>query len=467
MIRAGVLAAGVVVAMAFVVMATLPASASTQMPLQPLIDAAEPGSTLVLDPGVYEGGVVVDKSMTITSTGGAIIDGNNVNSVITIEAPDVTIDHLTIRNSGSSLDREDSGITSVNVARVTVSNNVLENVLFGIFLRTAPDSLVSGNVIGSKDLDVPRRGDSIRLWESEGSVVDHNTVDGGRDLVFWFTNRITVTNNTVSNGRYGLHFMYSDDAVVSGNNLSDNSVGAFLMYSSGTHLVGNIMANNSGPSGYGIGLKDMDDFVVENNRFVANRVGVYFDNSPSSLLAKGVVENNLFAYNGTGMLFLPSVARNQMSMNTFIDNSKQVGLTGSGKFGGNDWSIDGMGNYWSDYAGYDAGSDGVGDIPYAGQDLYNSITDGHPELVFFQETPAAKAISLAAQMFPILRPQPIFEDEHPLVERPVLSPVTVSASGSTARQLVAVSFLMLAGGVVAVAFPSRRRRSAHPTEVGP
>jgi len=427
--------------------------------LQGLIDQSSEGSTVVLESGTYVGGVTVDKSLTITSNGDAIVDGGGVDSVFTITAADVTIDNLIIRGSGDSLDREDSGVTSIGVPRVSITNNTFEDVLFGIFLRTAPDSLVANNDVGSKAVETARKGDGIRLWECEGTVVDNNTVTGGRDLVFWFTDRIVVSNNTVTEGRYGLHFMYSDDALIDGNNLSDNSVGAFLMYSRRTTITGNVMANNSGPSGYGLGLKDMDDVMVKDNRFIANRIGVYLDNSPWSSDAHGWVEGNLFAYNRTGMLFLPSVSRNAMTMNTFIDNSEQVGVTGSGNFTGNDWSTAGVGNYWSDFAGYDADGNGVGDIPYQGQDLYNSITDNHPELEFFQETPAAKAISLAAQMFPVLRPKPILADESPLVERPVLAPLSISASGSTTKALGFASILMLAVGAAAVAFPSRRRRT--------
>lgn len=433
-----------------------PASAET--PLQPLIDAAEPGSTLVLEPGMYTGGVTVDKPLSITATGVAVIDGHNVGSVFTIEAADVTIDNLVIRNSGDSLDREDSGVTSIDVPRVTIRNNTFENTLFGVFLRTAPGSKVVGNTIGAKDVETARRGDGIRLWECEGTVVDNNNVTGGRDLVFWFADGIQVTNNVVTEGRYGLHFMYSDDAVVRGNNLSDNSVGAFMMYSRRTQIIGNVMANNHGPSGYGVGLKDMDDVRIEDNRFISNRIGVYLDNSPWSADAEGWVEDNLFAYNTVGMMFQPSVKRNHMSSNTFIDNVEQVGVTGSGDFGGNDWTMAGVGNYWSDFAGYDADGNGIGDVPYRGQDLYNSITDGNPELTFFQETPAAKAISLAAQMFPVLRPKPIIEDEFPLVDRPVLVPLTVSAQGSSTQALALISALMVMAGGAVVAFPSRRRR---------
>ena len=452
-----------------VVLTTSLATAQTDpIDLQDLINSAQPGSTLTLAPGVYDGSVTVDKPMTITSNGDAVIDGGGTGSVITITAADVTLDNLVIRNSGDSLDREDSGITSIDVPRVTITNNNLEDVLFGIFLRTAPDSTVTNNTVGAKDVETARKGDGIRLWECAGTVVDNNFVNGGRDLVFWFTDGIVVTNNTVTNGRYGLHFMYSDDAIVQGNNLSDNSVGAFMMYSRRTKIIGNVMANNSGPSGYGVGLKDMDDVTIEGNRFIANRIGVYLDNSPWSVDAHGWIEGNLFAYNRTGMLFHPSVSRNAMSMNTFIDNTEQVGVTGTGKFGGNDWSVEGLGNYWSDFAGYDADRDGIGDIPYQGQDLYNSITDRHPELEFFQETPAAKAISLAAQMFPVLRPKPILADDSPLVDQPDLAPLPISASGSTSQTLVVSSILMLAVGAAAVAFPSRRRRTVprhHPIGV--
>lgn len=435
-------------------------AASAESPLQPLIDAAGSGSTLVLDAGTYSGGVTIDKPLTITASGVVVVDAHDVGSVFTITAPDVTIENLIIRNSGDSLDREDSGVTSVGAPRVTIRNNTFENVLFGVFLRTAPDSIVFGNTIGSKDLDTARKGDGIRLWESAGSVVDSNTITGGRDLVFWFTDSIVVRNNTVTDGRYGLHFMYSDDAVIEGNNLSGNSVGAFLMYSYRTRITGNVMADNFGPSGYGVGLKDMDDVRIEDNRFISNRIGVYFDNSPGSMNAQGWVEGNLFAYNRVGMMFQPSVKRNQMSMNTFIDNVEQVGITGSGDLAGNDWSVAGVGNYWSDFAGYDADRDGIGDMAYRGQDLYNSIADGHPELTFFQETPAAKAISLAAQMFPILRPKPIIEDAYPLVDRPVLVPLTITAQGSSTPALALISALMVMAGGAVVAFPSRRR---HPT----
>jgi nitrous oxidase accessory protein len=443
------------------VFASLPAASAADerfIDLQSIIDDASAGDVIDLAAGTYAGGVVIDKPLTITGHDWPAIDGGGAGTVIEVTAPDVTIQNLVIRNSGASLDREDSGV-SVLESRVTLRNNRFEDVLFGIFLRTSRDSLIIDNTIGAKDVFIANRGDGIRLWESAGSTVEGNVIDGGRDTVFWFTDNIVVRNNQVSGGRYGLHFMYSDGAVIEGNVLSSNSVGAFMMYSYDVTIRNNVMADNSGPSGYGLGLKDMDDFDISGNRFVSNRVGMYLDNSPSAAGSEGWIEDNLFAYNQVGASFLPAVKNNSYSGNTFIDNVEQVGITSSGHFVGNAWSVNGRGNYWCDFAGYDADGDGVGDVAYKVDDLYNTLTDEYPDLAFFNETPASKAIGLAAQMFPVLRPDPIIKDEHPLVDRPRLAPIQ-TLGGSTSIGLLAASLLMLAGAVALVYFPSRHRSSS-------
>jgi len=426
--------------------------------LQAMIDQAEAGSTLTLPAGVYAGGVVIDKPLELTGTLDSIIDGGGEGTIITVAAPDVTINGLTLRASGGSLDREDSAI-SANAPRVSITNNILEDVLFGAFLRTAPNSTVSHNVIGAKDVFIANRGDGIRLWESEQSVIEGNTVHGGRDSVFWFTDEVIVRNNEITGGRYGLHFMYSDGAVVEGNVLSQNSVGAFLMYSRDVTVRENVMAENHGPSGYGIGFKDMDRVTADGNRFIGNRVGMYFDNTPYTHNEHEFITNNLIAYNKIGLLLQPSVKRNIFSRNAFIDNTKQVGVSGSGQFSGNDWSHEGVGNYWSDFAGYDADGNGVGDVSYRIDDLYNTLTDKHPDLQFYQDTPAAKAITLAARAFPVLKPRPILEDEYPLVERPVMPTIITSASGAGSIPLALTSAVMVAVAAGLVLISTRRRRS--------
>lgn len=450
----------VVVAFAFVPAAS--AAEDEMMDLQAIIDEAAPGSVVVLGPGVYAGGVTIDKQLTIRGRDWPIIDGGGSGTVIRVTAPDVTIEGLIIRGSGASLDREDTGI-AVDAARVTIKGNRLDAVLFGIFLRHASDSVIAGNIVGAKDVFIANRGDGIRLWESPGSVVEGNTVTGGRDTVFWFSDELVVRDNHITGGRYGIHFMYCEGALIEGNIVSGNSVGTFVMYSNDVVVRNNVMAESFGPSGYGLGLKDVDRVAIEGNRFVGNRVGIYFDNSPFTPGEYHDIQGNLLAYNRIGVLMLPSVKRNLFSGNAFIENDAQVGVTATGAFSGNEWSIDGVGNFWSDFAGYDAGGDGVGDVSYRVDDLYNTLIDAHPHLRFYQDTPAAKTVALAAEMFPILRPLPLVEDRFPLIRRPPMAPPPGGPGTSGHVLLLLLSIVMVTGAAAAVGIPARRRRS-HPNK---
>lgn len=426
-----------------------------------MIDRAEPGSVLVVPAGTYSGAITIDKPIELRGEGWPVVDGLGDGNVITVTAPDVTITGLVITNTGDSLDQENAGISG-EAARISVVNNRFENVLFGIFLRRGEDSHVADNVIGGMQVDVARRGDGIRLWESPRSLVERNQVDGGRDTVLWFSDDLILRDNVVTNGRYGIHFMYSNRATVERNYLSGNSVGGFLMYSHDLVLRDNVITNNHGPSGYGIGLKDIDGVEASGNRFIGNRIGVYFDNSPATLGVEHHFTDNLFAYNDVGAAFLPSVSGNVFSGNAFVDNGEQVGIHGKGVFEGNTWTVGGTGNHWSDFAGYDADGDGIGDVPYRLVDLFSTLTDNNPDLHFFDETPASKAIDLAAQMFPTFRPRPKVEDTAPLIEIPEMAAAVAgpapASPWSTAG--VALGLLVVAGGLYALArSPLQRTRA--------
>ena len=54
--------------------------------------------------------------------------------------------------------------------------------------------------------------------------------------------------------------MFSDDITIENNELSENSVGLYVMYSKVVRVRGNRLLRNRGPSGYGLGLKEADQF---------------------------------------------------------------------------------------------------------------------------------------------------------------------------------------------------------------
>ena len=446
-----------------IILATLAYTVSAQdtaFDLQAAINAAQPGDVIQIPPGLYQGNFVIGKPLTLAGIDWPILDGNNQGNVVEINsAPDVTVRGLIIRNSGARLDKENAGIAVDQSPRLVVENNRMENTLFGIYIKDSQDSRIAYNTIGAKDLDVPARGDGIRVWYSANTEVIGNQVDQGRDVVLWYNNGAVIRDNIITNGRYGLHFMYCDDNLVENNRLQGNSVGAFLMYSRRLTLRDNVFANNRGPSGYGIGLKDIDGVKATDNLFSSNRVGMYFDNSPWSIDISQHFSHNAFVHNDIGLLFNPSVKRNNFSRNSFIDNLEQVGLTGTGNFQGNNFTVAGEGNFWSDYTGYDKNGDALGDLPYVSRSLFENMMDKNPQLRLFQLSPAQQAVDLAARAFPISQPKPKFTDDAPLLTPIVPDIALAEPKPAWPMWAMAVSLLALAAVIVVIGISPRQSRA--------
>lgn len=376
------------------------------------IALAKDGETIEVNGGTYHGSLEVDKRLSVIGHDWPVLDGGNNGTVVSISSPGVVFSGFLIKNSGSVLEQENSGIAVV-AQGVTVENNRFEDTLFGIYLKEAHESIIRGNEITSKDLAVQRRGDPIRVWYSSDVLIENNMVDNGRDVVLWYSERLTLRNNMISNGRYGLHFMYCDDATIANNRMINNSVGTFLMYSRRVNMHNNTIAHNRGPSGYGVGLKDMDDTIIVDNLFLDNRVGAHLDTSPREVDSIGQFSGNVFAYNNIGVEMMPSVRHNLFSANSFVENEEQIAVAGGGTLRENSWTVDGAGNYWSDYAGYDADGDGQGDMPYKSERLFEDLMQQKPELRLFIYSPASNALDFASRAFPLVKPKPKLEDQKP------------------------------------------------------
>ena len=130
--------------------------------LAEVVALASSGDRIEVSAGVHQGPVLVDKTLEIEGLGRPVVDGGGRGTVFSVAAPDVEIRGLAIRGSGRSLDEENAGI-AVEAPRARISDNRLEDVLFGIYLREASESVISNNVVTGKRLPVPRRGDAIRL----------------------------------------------------------------------------------------------------------------------------------------------------------------------------------------------------------------------------------------------------------------------------------------------------------------
>jgi nitrous oxidase accessory protein len=379
------------------------------------VAAAAEGDTIRVRGGVHRGPLEIGKSVTLEGLEGAVLDGGGRGTVLTLRGPGAAVRGFTIRGTGDILSAEDTGVL-VAAPNIRLEDNRFEDVLFGIHVRHAPGTVIRGNALGGKALPVPRRGDAIRVWYSDDVRLEDNVVTDGRDVVLWYSRRLSLRGNAVRGGRYGLHFMYCDDATVEGNRLTGNSVGVYLMYSTRLTVRGNRIVGNRGPSGYGIGLKDMEQVVIEDNLLADNRAGIFLEH------ASGRFAGNAIAANDVGVWLWPSARQNVFAANSLIDNGEQAVIEAAAGRSGNAW----QGNYWSDYRGYDADGDGTGDVPHRAVRVFERLIQRYPALRLYADSPAAQALDVAARLLPIFAPQPTLIDAQPRM-RPIAPPARAAA----------------------------------------
>jgi len=337
-----------------------PSGAAEPLPLQPLLDAAAAGSVVKLAPGTYAGPVIVDKPLILDGEGQATIDGGGKGSVVTIATDGATVRNLRLVNSGSSFDGVDAAIQVRGNFNV-ISDNEIDNTLFGVDLQQSSSNVVRRNKIRSKPVDLGLRGDAVRLWYSfKNRVLDNSFVDS-RDMVVWYSEDNTISGNSGTGGRYSMHFMYSKYNLVEKNRFWNNSVGIYVMYSDGVILRDNYIAHATGATGMGLGLKESSEVKVERNQIMYCASGINIDQSPYQPDTIDEFYDNIIAYNGIGIefndqarignVFKGNVVKGNLTSLAVRSRASAIKQTFEG-------------NYWEDYEGFDRDRDGVGDTPY-------------------------------------------------------------------------------------------------------
>ncbi|WP_372572019.1 nitrous oxide reductase family maturation protein NosD [Ruegeria jejuensis] len=371
---------------------------------------AEEGDTLRLSPGTYAETLVLDRPVTIDGMGHATIDGQGAGSVITVTGPDVTLRGLTVVGSGSDHEGIDSGIKLTKTAIAPqILNNVLIGNLYGVDIHGAKDSLVKSNRIeGRQDRRMNARGNGVYVWNAPGAVVADNDIQYGRDGIFVNSSKKNAfRNNLFRDLRFAVHYMYADNSEVSGNVSIGNDLGYAVMFTKRVRVTDNVSINDRE---HGVMLNYANQSVISGNVVVGAQEKCTFLYNAN----KNEFTDNWFEGCGIGIHFTAGSDRNRIVGNAFVGNRTQVKYVSTKWV---EWSEDGRGNYWSDFAAYDVDGDGIADAPYRPNDSMDHVLWTQPSAKLLLGSPAVQLVRWSQSAFPALLPGGVM-DSHPLMSAP-------------------------------------------------
>jgi len=386
--------------------------------LQSLLDSSQNGDTVLLKAGTYVGNFTILNGITLRGSQGTIIDANGTGNAITLNASNTRIENLSIVNWGSDLTEQNSAIyLDKKTEHITVENNHLKGDGFGVWLQRATHLLVKNNtIIGNPKLRSADRGNGIQLSSVKFAQVVGNDVSYTRDGLYIISSQESeLRNNTIHDLRYGVHYMYSHSNRVINNTAYNTRAGYALMSSKKLTVQGNLSRDSED---YGMLMNFITYSDISYNRI--RNVWTRPENKVIGREGKGLfIYNsgyNTISYNNIdtaeiGIHLTAGSENGKIFGNSFINNPVQVKYVSSRE---QEWSQKGIGNYWSNYLGWDLDNNQIGDTPFEPNDGIDKMVWKYPEAKVLLDSPSVLMLRWIQKQFPILKPAGV-KDSHPLM----------------------------------------------------
>ncbi len=387
-------------------------------PLQARIDAAAPGATIEVEPGVYRGDLYVDRPLRLVGRGRPRLVGSGRGSVVRVRAPDVVVEGFDIDGLGGGDLASDSSGIHVAAPGAVVRGCRIANALFGVYLREAPGARIEDNVIrGIVGKEAGEKGSGIHVWNTLGFAFVGNDIADARDGIYiQSSSQGVIRGNAARRLRYALHYMSSDDNTFEDNVFESSAAGAVLMFSNRIQFRRNRFLHNRGFASVGLLFKDLHDSVAEDNLIADNARGIFLEGSN-----KNVFRRNVIAESDVALVVYGSCAENRFEGNAFLGNLTPLTLYAR--------RTDTLfrGNYWSENDELDLDGDGRSDRPYRLMSLFDHLRGNLTAADLLSQSPAAAALAAAERTFPVLDTVEVV-DAAPLRRPPQLPDVPRASS---------------------------------------
>jgi nitrous oxidase accessory protein len=395
----------------------------SQPTIADLVTAARPGTTVRVPAAVYtEPTILINKSITLIGEPGAVIRGAGDHELVVVDADSVTVSGFRFEHVDKTFLEDRAAVRVAGAADCRITDNVIDDAFFGIYLAKAARCEVSGNTLSAAFDNETSGGNAIHSWYSRGLEISGNRISGFRDGIYLeFTEDSAVLDNvSTKNLRYGLHFMFSDRCSYERNVFGENRAGVAVMYADGITLRDNVFRRAWGSSAYGLLLKEIKDGVVGGNLFEGNSIGLMLESADRLALS-----GNTFRENGWAIKLMASATDNSFTGNRFLGNTFDVATNSRTTFS------QFVGNYWDRYEGYDLDRDGVGDVAHRPVSLFSVLAERHESALYLYRSVLVDLLDTAERLLPVLTPTDL-KDSRPLMQEPISSSTPApSAPAST------------------------------------
>ena len=321
----------------------------------------------------YGSGINTSSNSDNTSIINCQIENNTYFGIFLAYANDFQIEKTVIRNnyegihlqksknsiiSNSTISNSYTGIYSTlssynSIFNCTISSNSNNGVLLN---SSNKNSLINTNISNNV-------GNGTKLYSSSNNIIVNNTLQSnGVGIRF----SASANNNHIINCQIhnnmddGINLKESIYNTIINNAIIGNADGMILSISSNNN---NILNNNISNNGFGLVLYYANESNISGNNIHANSddgISIFHSNF-NTFYENTIMFNNASYNNNKGIDIHSSSNNNLFYHNNFVENNINAQDEGTNIW---DNGYPSGGNYWDDYNGIDANSDGIGDIPY-------------------------------------------------------------------------------------------------------
>lgn len=341
--------------------------------LQKLIDATEPGGTLLLEGRVYRGSMSITKPITIKG-----VEGTEVHSLadtfIISEVENISLQNMVIQSEGIAILAND--MKSLEVKDVTIKDSAA-----GIQITNSENIVLQNVEIIGRAGHFSTKNHGVAIYDSKNVLVAGNSINQVMDG-FYVENveQINLTNNEIKNSRYAVHMMYSDHVQISKNKVTSNMTGFMVMIAKDVTIEDNVVMKNNSLNSLGVYTYDVENVHFANNELRENTIAMDIQNAKEM-----VVENNHFSANGTVLQVRRSptlvVQNNEFHGNILSARTDKAGVILRS-------------NFYDDYKGKDYDGDGIGDTPYIATNSFGQWMVRKPVYQYFIESPSVVTLNM-------------------------------------------------------------------------